>query len=60
MTDMLTIRVSVRTDKVGSECTDEIEIERSEWAAMTDEQRDEMCRDVVWNMAEWSYEEIDQ
>ena len=51
------VRVFVRTNKVGSECSDEIEIEDDEWRTMSETDREDYLRDVVWNMAEWGYEE---
>jgi hypothetical protein len=51
---MQKIKVLVRTDKHGSECSDEFEIE----ADATDEEIEEAAKEVVWNMAEWHWERL--
>ena len=56
--DTVTIRVSISTQKVGSECTDEFEIPRAEWEAMTDEQKEEACQDAAFNMIGWNWQEV--
>ena len=47
--------IHVATNKVGSECTEEVEVEDEELAGMTDEEKldyvsKEYLEDAVWNM----------
>jgi hypothetical protein len=56
MSETITVRVYVRTNKIGSECDTELEFDRDEWEAMSEQEREDACRDAVWNMAEWNYE----
>ena len=56
MSDVVKVKVWVKTDIVNSTCEDVIELDREEWESMTEDQREDFCRDVVWNMAEWGYE----
>lgn len=56
MGEIVTVRVWVRTNKNGSECEDEFDVDRAEWDGMTEDEREEMARQVVWNMAEWGFD----
>lgn len=58
MSDTIKIRVWVSTNKVGSMCEDFLEVDRAEWEAMSETEKDEMAMDVRNNMTEWSYEEV--
>lgn len=57
MSETIKIEVFIRTDKISSECTDEIEFDREEWESMTDAEKTEVCRDVAFNMGEWGWRE---
>lgn len=46
MSKQVTIKMSVATGKVGSECEDEIQIDRAEWDAMTNAQKVEYLEDL--------------
>lgn len=39
-------------------CEDFLEVDRAEWEAMSETEKDEMAMDVRNNMTEWSYEEV--
>lgn len=56
--DIVRIRVHIGTNKVGSECTDELDFEREVWEAMSEEERDEICRDAAFNCMEWGWVEL--
>lgn len=56
MSGTVKVQVSVRTDKVNSECSQIVEFDREEWDGMTSEQRQKACVEAVWNMAEWNYD----
>lgn len=56
MSDTVKVTVRISTNKVGSECKDEIEFDREEWDAMTDDQKDEVCQEVAFNYMEWGWE----
>lgn len=57
MSNTVTVEVFIQTNKIGSKCTDTIEFDREEWDAMSEEKRDEACRDVAFNMGEWGWKE---
>jgi hypothetical protein len=50
------VTVKVSTRKVGSECTTEFEIDDQEWRDMGDDDRENMARDAMWELVEWTYE----
>lgn len=58
MTDMVRVRVWMRTNKVGSKCDDVAEFTREEWAQMDDDDKENALRDVAFNMGDWGWEEI--
>lgn len=45
MSEKITIKLSVSTHVVGSECTDEFEMDRSEWDAMTKKEKEEFLEE---------------
>lgn len=57
MIDAVKIRVTIRTNKVGSECVDVLEFDREEWESMTAKERDVDCFEVAMNMVEWDWDE---
>lgn len=58
MTDStVKIRVWVRTDKIGSMRETETEYEKDDWDSMSDLERKQELNELIWNMAEWGYEE---
>lgn len=57
MSDKVIVKVSISTQKVGSECVDELEFDREDWEAMTDEQKDEVCQEAAFGMMEWYWSE---
>ena len=59
MSDTIKIKVFVRTNKVGSKCEDYIEIDREEWEAMSDNEKDDCCQDVAFAMFEWGWHEVE-
>lgn len=56
--DTVKIRVRVSTKNVGSECVDELEFNREEWEAMTEEEREAEAKEAMWGMVEWSWEVV--
>lgn len=58
MSNNVKILVRVRTEKVGSECREMVEFDRTDWEAMSPEEREDELREVVWNMAEWNWNEV--
>lgn len=51
------IKVWIETNVVNSRCSDTIEVDAEEWAAMSEDERDSYCREVAFNNMEWGYEE---
>ena len=59
MSDTVKIRCYIHTNKVGSECTDIVEIDREEWEDMDEGERDEYLQECAFQMMEWGYEEVE-
>jgi len=57
MNDTVKITVWVATNKVGSKCELELEVDRDGWESMTEDERDDAAREAVWEMAEWGWHE---
>ncbi|WP_157895528.1 hypothetical protein [Rhizobium sp. LCM 4573] len=57
MSDTVRIKVWVRTDRVGSECSEVVEFDKKEWDSASDDEKESALRDTVWNMAEWGWDE---
>lgn len=60
MSDEIEISITVSTDKVGSECKDSLIVDREDWENMSDDEKDEECKETAFQMIDWSYEEIKQ
>lgn len=58
MSDTVKIKVHVSTGKVGSRVGTEIEVDADDWADMDAKERDEMCRDRMFELIEWGYEVV--
>jgi hypothetical protein len=59
MSDMIKIKVSISTNRVGSECVDYLELLREEWDAMSEEEQEDIRRDVAFNVIDWHWEEVE-
>ncbi|WP_323016383.1 hypothetical protein [Castellaniella sp.] len=59
MSGIIRIKVEVSTNKVGSDDYNIVEFDRDEWNALTDAQREQYCREVMFEMIEWNWEETD-
>lgn len=55
MNDVIKVKYSVRTDKVGSKCSDVVEFEREDWESMTEEEREEEMKQHAFDEIEWNY-----
>ena len=55
MAETIEIKVWVSTEKIGSECSTTLEFYKEDWEEMTDSERDEACRDSMFEMIEWGY-----
>ena len=56
MTKKLKIVVNVSNDLVGCKTSKSFLIDAEEWEEMTGRDREEMCRDVMFEMIDWGYE----
>ncbi len=56
--DKIKVKVSVSTWKVGSQTETELEFNRDEWEEMSDEERDDICREQMFELIEWNYEVV--
>lgn len=50
------IKVSVQTDKVGSKCEQEIELDDEDH--LTDEDLEEIAKDTMFEMIEWNWKRL--
>ena len=53
MSDKINIEVWIRTNKVGSDCYQTIDFNKEEWEEMSDEEKDEICKEVTFEYLEW-------
>lgn len=53
---MRTIKIYIKTSKVGSQCDDTMEVEDD----ATDDEIEEMAKDAAFNMMEWGWSEKGQ
>lgn len=58
--ETISIRLTARTDRLGSTATKVVEIDREDWESMDSRERDECMLDELWNsgLIEWSYDEV--
>ena len=54
--EVLTVRVWSRTDKVGSECEDEVEVDKLQWELASPGEQAAWASDHAHNLMEWGYE----
>ncbi len=55
MSDMIVIEVSVSTNRVGSRCSSEFEVDEQEWAGMSEDEKEETWREDMYDLIEWNY-----
>lgn len=57
------VRISIRTNKVGSQCTEVVELEDENYlnedGTVNEDAVNEMAKDAIWNMAEWGWEVVE-
>ena len=58
MSQKITIVVRIRTDAIGSQCEDEITMNRKRWESLSDSVKEAICKEAAFNMMEWDYDEI--
>ena len=56
---MITIRVFVHNGYVNGTVVHEFKIEKEDWDEMSIEERDKLCLEVMWELIEWGYEEVE-
>lgn len=55
--EMIKIIVYLNTNKVGSKVTKSFETEKADWESMSDEEKDELCKETMEEMIEWGWYE---
>ena len=55
MTDEITILISVRTQMQGSQVETELSLDRKNWNAMTSNEKEDECRDAMFDLIEWNW-----
>lgn len=58
MDNMIRVKITIRTNKVGSESKTEMEFDAADWNSMTNSEREEVCREAAFEMIEWNFEEV--
>jgi hypothetical protein len=53
---LIRVRYSIKTDAVGSECSDVVEYSKEEWDAMADDVKEAEMREIAFNHLEWNFE----
>lgn len=56
MSDFIKVKVYISTQKVGSECADEFDIEKDYWESLSEDEKEDMCKEVAFSMMEWNFE----
>ena len=59
MGDTVKVQVWISTNKVGSKCEDTAEFDREEWESMTDDEKDDLCKDTAFNNMDWGWRVIE-
>ena len=57
--EMLTIKVYASLSLVGCRKSNTFKIAAAEWEKMTEAEKDNMCLDLFWEMAEYYWEEME-
>lgn len=55
MSKNIKITVHIATNKVGSECINIIEVDRKEWESMSDDDKEDYCKEIAFDNVSWSY-----
>jgi hypothetical protein len=58
--DTVKIRYWIRTDNVGSQCSNVEEIDREIWEGMTDQQKENWMQEAAFNHMEWGWLELEE
>jgi hypothetical protein len=58
-TNIVKIKIKISTNKVGSECETTLEFDRDVWESMTDDEKDDECRDAAFEYIDWYWEKTD-
>ena len=53
----MVIKFWIQTDRQGSLCEDSFQIDDEEWGNLSEEEKEEMCRDAAFNYLEWGWSE---
>lgn len=53
--EMVRIQVAISTNVDGSECVDYLNVEKNAWEAMSHDEKEECCREMAFDMVNWTY-----
>jgi hypothetical protein len=56
MSDIVKVKYSIQTNRVGSECAEVLEFEREDWEGMTEDEQESEMRNAAFGEMEWYYE----
>ena len=56
MSDEIEITVSVNIGLVGCNRSETLSMLRDEWEDMTEDEREDCCKEVMFDLIEWNYE----
>ena len=51
----MNVRVWIQTDRVGSKVEEIVEVDDEEWTSMSEDEREEFCRNVAFNKMDWGW-----
>lgn len=59
MSEKVKIKVFVGTNRVGSKTERTVEVDRDEYDEMGDEEVEEMCKEIMYEMISWDFEVVE-
>ena len=60
MSDIVRVKVTVCTNKVGSDAYCVLEFEREDWEGLSEEERYSECEEAAYELYEWWIEELEE
>lgn len=58
--DKVKLKYWAATNKVGSKCDNEFEMDREDWESMTPEEQEAFMFECVQDLFEWSFEVVEE
>jgi hypothetical protein len=55
VSDKIIVTVTVSTNRVGSQCKEIVQVDREDWEGMSNRDRDEFTREIMFGMIDWGW-----